>query len=148
MNGQQVSIKFTAQSACLKSCRCACNVSCCSLPSDTGQQSYPDLPSGPPVPVQAAYISKLVKALRSDDHCCFGAQPKQDAAATLGDLATVDENRPAIVAAGAVPALLRLLWHSNSGLQNAALGVLWNLSVGGEAVKTAIAAAGATPLLM
>ena len=74
---------------------------------------------------------------------------QQQAADVLKGLATgSQQNKDAIIAAGALPVLVNLVWSSGSSLQQQAVGIFANLGDGAQQSKDAITAAGALSALV
>jgi len=89
-------------------------------------------------------VPLLVHLLRGDDEAV-----QQNVAAAIAQLAELSlESKAALAAAGAIPALVRRLGHSNSNLvQQNAMAALERLANGSTDNQAAIAAAGAMPAL-
>jgi len=89
--------------------------------------------------------ARLTRALQNRD-----VQEQQEASKVLREFARVEGNEHAVVMAGAVPALVRVLQGADpgSGAAEHAAGALGNIANGSDAHRDAVVAAGAVPALV
>lgn len=101
-----------------------------------------------PLP-QVEQVAKLVRALNRSDFWFGTARRKRDAVRKLGNLAIkYDRAMAALIAAGGLAALVRLLRHRSSGVRESAARELGYLAAGSKPNKADIVAAGAVPALL
>lgn len=100
--------------------------------------------------MQVEKVAKLVRTLnRSTDFWFGAANRKREAVYQLTDLAArYDQAMAAIVAAGGLTALVRVLRHRSCSVRNAAASGLGSLAADSEPNKADIVAAGAVPALL
>ena len=95
---------------------------------------------------EVAALARLVLQLQST---CYSYAPQEEAARMIERLTLrTQENRNAIIAAGAVPPLVALLRADPPDVQEAAAGALFELARASQHNQDAIIAAGSVPLLI
>lgn len=99
------------------------------------------------LPVVLARLLQVVKIVAKVELGC-SMKEEQEVAAALASHAEESVHRAALIAAGGIPALVRLLHSADTGVQQHAAGALKSLAADDAHSKAAIAAAGGIPALV